>query len=162
MTTTRFYESTRLSTPPKNCWTSTWLRSLLQRCNANLRRSKIWRLSLFTTPHPPNFSRPPPLSTNWSRPRSEWVRTLYEVLHDVTYYQNSRSSFWCQNNLCQCISAYCPWNRTTNKKKSKFGGGNGLNLKLKHRKAQKMVLSGRFGNPYGIVGDRCHIPETFG
>ena len=32
-----------------------------------------------------------------------------------------------------------------NKKCSNFQGKNGLNLKQKHRKAQKSILSGRFG-----------------
>ena len=32
---------------------------------------------------------------------------------------------------------------------------NGLNFKLKHRKAQKSILSGRFGDLYGRVGDQC-------
>ena len=51
----------------------------------------------------------------------------------------------------------CPRSRTTKiKKEFKFQGKNGLNLKLKHRKAQKM------GDPYGRAGDRCHIQETPG
>ena len=35
------------------------------------------------------------------------------------------------------------------KKKFKFWAKNGLNLKLRHRKAQKMILSRRYGDPYG-------------
>ena len=51
----------------------------------------------------------------------------------------------------------CPRSRTTKiKKEFKFQGKNGLNLKLKHRKAQKM------SDPYGRAGDRCHIQETPG
>ena len=46
----------------------------------------------------------------------------------------------------------CPRSRTTKiKKEFKFRGKNGPNLKLKHRKAQKM------GDPYRRAGDRCHI-----
>ena len=44
-----------------------------------------------------------------------------------------------------------------NEKSSNFEGGNGLNFKLKHRNAQKSILSGRFGDPYGRAGDQCRI-----
>ena len=39
---------------------------------------------------------------------------------------------------------------------------NGLNFKLKHRKAQKSILPGGFGDPYGRTGDQCRIRETYG
>ena len=35
-----------------------------------------------------------------------------------------------------------------NKKNSSFDNKNGLNFKLKHRKAQKLILCERFGDPY--------------
>ena len=38
----------------------------------------------------------------------------------------------------------------------------GLNFKIKHRKAKKAILSGRFGDPYGRAGDPCRIRETPG
>ena len=38
---------------------------------------------------------------------------------------------------------------------------NGLNFKLKHRKAQKSILPGGFGGPYGRTGDQCRIRETY-
>ena len=38
---------------------------------------------------------------------------------------------------------------------------NGLNLELRHRKAQKMILSGRYGDPYGRPGDSCRIQESW-
>ena len=44
-----------------------------------------------------------------------------------------------------------------NKKSSIFEKQNGLNFKLKHRKAQKSILSRRLGDPYGRVEDQCHI-----
>ena len=42
-----------------------------------------------------------------------------------------------------------------------FWAKNGRNLKLRHRKAQKMILSGRYGDPYGKEGDRCRIWESW-
>ena len=39
-------------------------------------------------------------------------------------------------------------------------GKNGLNFKLKHRKAQKSILSVRFVDTYGRAGDQCSIWET--
>ena len=39
-----------------------------------------------------------------------------------------------------------------NKKSSNFEKQNGLNFKLKHRKAEKSILSRRLGDPY-----QCHI-----
>ena len=44
-------------------------------------------------------------------------------------------------------------------------GGSGLQnknfLALQHIKAQKMVLSGRYGDPYGRPGDWCRIRESW-
>ena len=37
---------------------------------------------------------------------------------------------------------------------------NGINFKLKHRKAHNSFLSGRFVDPYGRPGDWCHIRES--
>ena len=45
-----------------------------------------------------------------------------------------------------------------NKKVQILRGKNGLNFK--HRKAQKLILSGRFDNLYGNSQDWCHIWET--
>ena len=38
---------------------------------------------------------------------------------------------------------------------------NGLNPRLKHRKAKKAILSGRFGEMYGRAGDQCRIQESW-
>ena len=55
----------------------------------------------------------------------------------------------------------CPRNHTVNKKKVEFGGEkNGLNFKLKYRKAQKSILSVRFFDTYKRAGDQCSIWET--
>ena len=50
----------------------------------------------------------------------------------------------------------CARNRTTNKKNSRFEETMGYlwHLKLKHRKEQEMILSGRFDDPYGRAGER--------
>ena len=45
-------------------------------------------------------------------------------------------------------------------KKIRILGENGMNFKLKHRKAHNSILSGRFGYRYGRLGDWCHIWET--
>ena len=54
----------------------------------------------------------------------------------------------------------CPWNRTANNKNSSFEL-KGLNHKLRHRKAQKMILCGRYGDPYGRARDWCRIWESW-
>ena len=53
--------------------------------DANLRRSKIWRLSLFHYPQKFNEPGPPPPPHPSPHPRQIWksLRTLYEVLHEV-------------------------------------------------------------------------------
>ena len=49
-----------------------------------------------------------------------------------------------------------------NKKSSNFVKKNGLNFKLKHRNAQKSILSGRFGALTGRSGDLMKNLETPG
>ena len=46
-------------------------------------------------------------------------------------------------------------------RKIQFFAKNGLHLKLTHIKAQKMILSGRYGDPYGRPGDWCRIRESW-
>ena len=74
-----------------------------------------------------------------------------------------QSSFWCWNNLCQWLKYVQKWPPETvlQIKKFKFWIKNGLNVKLKHRKAQKMILSGKFGDSYGKAGDRYHVRESW-
>ena len=43
----------------------------------------------------------------------------------------------------------------------KMLGKNGINSKLKHRKAHNSILSVRFGDPYGRLGDCCRIRESW-
>ena len=48
----------------------------------------------FTTPHPWLSTRNPSSPNTLTQPKWEWLRTLYEVLHEFhVYYQNSQSSF---------------------------------------------------------------------
>ena len=44
--------------------------------------------------------------------------------------------------------------------KFKFGGKNGLDLKLRHRKALKMILYRRYGDLHRRAGDQCRILAT--
>ena len=43
-----------------------------------------------------------------------------------------------------------------------FEKENGLNFKLKYRKAQNSILPRRFGDLYGRAGDQCHIRVSQG
>ena len=106
---------------------------------------------------------PPLLPTNWPSPQWEWFRALYEVLHKVhTIKIPNPHCFDARNNLCQWLKcAECPRNHNVNKKNSRFELKSALNFKLRHRKAQKMILSGRYGDLYGREGDRCRIRETW-
>ena len=45
--------------------------------------------------------------------------------------------------------------------KFKFWAKNGLDLKLRHRQAHKMILFGRYGDPYGRAGYLCRIRESW-
>ena len=63
-------------------------------------------------------------------------------------------------NLCQWLNRCKNVPETIqiiNIKNSNFEKQNGLNFKLKHRKAQKSILSRRLGDPYGRAEDQCHI-----
>ena len=50
---------------------------------------------------------------------------------------------------------YCEW------EKFKLWAKNGLDLKLRHSQAPKVILSGRYGDPYGRAGDLCRIRESW-
>ena len=52
----------------------------------------------------------------------------------------------------------CPRNQS---KKIQILGGDGINSKLKLRKAQYSILCWRFCVPYGRVGDWCRIQENW-
>ena len=64
--------------------------------DANLWRPKIGRLSF--------FHYPSPHSKNWSSPQWEWLRTLYDFLHDVHTIKIRNHRFNARNNLCQWLN----------------------------------------------------------
>ena len=124
--------------------------------DASLWRSKIWRLSLLHYPPPPL-----PRMSEWQRTplparaqidsAAKWLRTLYEVLHGVYTF---KFPFHGRNNLCQWpnMCKNVPETVQWIKQKLEFCEENGLNLKHKNRRAQKSILSGRFGDPYERAG----------
>ena len=57
----------------------------------------------FTTPPPGISTTGPP--KNWPSPQWEWLRTLYDVLHDVHTIKIRNHHFDARNNLC-------PWQNT--------------------------------------------------
>ena len=65
--------------------------------DANLCKSKIWRLSLLPYPYSllPNVNRLPlpRLDKSTQPPPWEWLRTLYEVLHAVDTFQICNQHF---------------------------------------------------------------------
>ena len=71
------------------------------------------------------------------------VMTKYS-LSSVTYYMQK-----------------CPRNHTMNNKDWIMRKKNGLNFKLKQRKAQKSILSVSFGDLYGRAGDQGCIWESW-
>ena len=59
------------------------------------------------------------------------------------------------------IHAKIPRKLNYESKKIQILGENGINSKLKHRKAHNSILQGRFGDLYGRLGDRCCIWESW-
>ena len=71
-------------------------------------------------------------------------RTLYQVLHEVDTIKIRDHRFNARNHLCQWqYSCKMPQKQYYEQEKFKFWTKNGLNFKLRHRKAHKMILSGR-------------------
>ena len=73
----------------------------------------------------------------------------------TTIVLNVRNNLWQWLNTCKNAP------ETVLREKFKFRAKNGLNHKLRHRKAQKMSLSGRYGDPHRRAGDRCCIRESW-
>ena len=93
-------------------------------------------------PHPTHKFTQPPLP-----------RTLFEDLHELHAIKR-------RNNLCQPWLNIAEMNVPETEqliKKIQF-----YKKILKHRKAQKPILSGRFCDQNGRVGGQCHIQETPG
>ena len=71
--------------------------------DANLRRPKIGRLSFFRYPPGISTTSPPP-PKNWPSPQWEWLRTLYDILHDLHTIKIWNHRFDARNNLCQWLN----------------------------------------------------------
>ena len=65
--------------------------------DANLWRPQIGRLSFFHYP-------PPPHPRNWPSFQWEWLRTLYDLEHDVHTIKIWNHHFDDRNNLCQWLN----------------------------------------------------------
>ena len=121
---------------------------------ANLWRSKIWRLSFFFTTFPPGMSTDP----HPSHPDKLTQPPMGMAIRSRNHRFDAR------NNLCQwgnmCKNAP---ETVLQIRKIQVLSQNVLNLKLRHWKAQKMILSGRYmyGDPYGRAGDQCCIRESW-
>ena len=151
----------------KEQWQELWL--LLQR-DANLWECRL-KTALFALPSriaTTNLPNPNsnPINSIRSSPwfiTCEWLRTLHEVLYEV---QTITIRFYDWNGefifVSGKIHAKMPQKPNYESKKIRIFGENGINFKLKHRKAHNSILSGRFGDPYGRPGDWCRIQETPG
>ena len=109
--------------------------------------------SLFciTAPPPHQMSTAPTSPTPPAKKMTQplWLRTL---LWSLTW------STW-RNNLCQRLNVGKNVLETVQwiKKSLNCEKKNELNFKPKHRKAQKSILCGRFGDPNGTAGDLCPV-----
>ena len=109
----------------------------------------------------------------FSTPPAEFQRTPYPRQIDPTPNGNDLGHytikiryhrFDARDDLCQWLSTCKNAPEIVlriRKIKFKFWAKSGLNLKLRHRKAQKMILSERSGDRYGRAGDRCRIRESW-
>ena len=107
--------------------------------DANLWRSKIWRLFILHYSRP-NINSPPAINL-----------PCHQAIKDIiwrTYYQNSFSSFLMKKytlSVTKIIFAKMSQKPYDEIKKYKFWGKKWAKFKLKHRKAQKSIWWGRFG-----------------
>jgi len=105
------------------------------------------RDSLFcTTPPSPNVNNP---NTPTHHPQIDPATMASDIIWGLTWST-------CYQNACKKSTR----NRTMIKKVHILRG-NRLNFKLKHRKAQKSILCGRFGHLYGRAGGKCRIRESW-
>ena len=58
------------------------------------------------------------------------------------------------------IRTRIPQEQNSESKKIQILEENGLNSKLKHRKAHNLILCGSFCDPYGRSGDWCRIQDS--
>ena len=127
--------------------------------DANLLRSKISRLSIlhYIPPIPPNVNSPttPPPAHKLTQPPR--FRTLCEVLHEVHAIKICLHHYNYEIIFAGEYVKKCPRNCTMNKKRFEFWGKKWAKFRTK---AQKSILSGRFGDPYGRVGDQYRNRES--
>ena len=116
-----------------------------------------------TCPLPP----PPP-----SRDKHNLIQSLIGLEHYMKSHMRYRPTqlafMMVIANLSLSVMKYVrkyPRKRTLNQIKFEFWekmlGENGINSKLKRRKAHNSILSGRFGDLYGRPGDCCRIRESW-
>ena len=90
------------------------------------------------------------------------LRTLYEVLHELQII--TIHFYGCNGEIIfvsDAIRAKMPQKPSFESKTIRILGEKGVNSKVKHRKAQYAILSGRFVGPYGRPGDCCRIRESW-
>ena len=129
-------------------------------CNsrdAYLWRSKNSRLSI-SHDTPPRFKCQQPHHPPPPHPQIDPVAMTW----DLIWSQNLLSSLSWWNNLSVTAWKNVPETIQWIKKVEFWGKKNGLNFKLKLRKAQKSILSVRFVDTYKRAGDQCSILETSG
>ena len=84
------------------------------------------------------------------------IQSLISLVHYMKSYMRYRTitiSFYDCNGEIICVSdkirAKMPQKSNFESKEIRILGENGINSKLKHRKAHNSILSGRFGDLYG-------------
>ena len=121
----------------------------------------------FALPPLPQYQRstplfPPPRPKEQFDPDPNRLRTLYEVLHELQII--TIHFYGCNGEIIfvsDVIPSKMPQKPNFESKPIRILGEKGINSKVKHRKAQNAILSGRFGDPYGRPGDCCRIRESW-
>ena len=120
--------------------------------DATLWKSKICRFSFFCITPPP----PTPAEYQWSTPhKHNTIQSLLGLGHYMKSYMRYRTitiSFYDCNGeiifVTDGLRAKMPQKLNFDWKKIRILGENGMNFKLKHRKAHNSILSRRFADPY--------------
>ena len=122
-----------------------------------------------TPPPPSEYQRSTPLLPTPRPPHKHnsiqtltRLRTLYEVLHELQIV--TIRFYGCNGEIIfvsDAIRAKMLQKPNFESKTTRILGEKGINSKVKHRKAQNAILSGRLGDPYGRPGDCCRIRESW-
>ena len=128
-----------------------------ERIGVNCVAWNLETLSFALPPHPlppPNINDqpllPPPHKAQFD-PVPNQLRTLYKVLHmryrtiTISFYDCNVEIIFVSDEICVKM----PQKPNFDSKKIQILGENGINSKLKHRKAHYSILSRRFADPYG-------------